>query len=172
MIRGTAQNPDVFFQAREAINSYYFACPTVMQNVIDQFVDLVGRNYHLFDYVGAPDAERVIALMGSGAETAQETVEHLVARGEKGRSTESPPVPAVLPRALRRSPAAYGQDYCRLGSNERAGGRRRTAPHGHCRGFQRGDERRQPQCSATRVRWTLRSLLQRVHSRHGQGRVP
>jgi pyruvate-ferredoxin/flavodoxin oxidoreductase len=83
MIRGTAQNPDVFFQAREAINSYYLACPTVVQNVMDKFADLVGRQYHLFDYVGAPDAERVIALMGSGAETAQETVEHLVARGEK-----------------------------------------------------------------------------------------
>jgi pyruvate-ferredoxin/flavodoxin oxidoreductase len=83
MVRGTAQNPDVFFQAREAINSYYLACPTVVQSVMDKFADLVGRQYHLFDYVGAPDAERVIVLMGSGAETAQETVEHLVARGEK-----------------------------------------------------------------------------------------
>ena len=83
MIRGTAQNPDVFFQAREAINPYYLACPTVVQNVMDKFAALVGRQYHLFDYVGAPDAERVIVLMGSGAETAQETVEYLVARGEK-----------------------------------------------------------------------------------------
>jgi len=83
MIRGTAQNPDVFFQAREAINPYYLACPTVVQNVMDKFAVLVGRQYHLFDYVGAPDAERVIVLMGSAAETAQETVERLVARGEK-----------------------------------------------------------------------------------------
>src|SRR5215472_13524738 len=83
MIRGTAQNPDVFFQAREAINPYYLACPTVVQNVMDKFAALLGRQYHLFDYVGAPDAERVIVLMGSGAETAQETVGYLVARGEK-----------------------------------------------------------------------------------------
>jgi pyruvate-ferredoxin/flavodoxin oxidoreductase len=83
VIRGTAQNPDVFFQAREAINAYYRACPTVVQNVMDKFAGLVGRQYHLFDYVGAPDAERVIVLMGSGAETAHETVDHLVAKGEK-----------------------------------------------------------------------------------------
>jgi pyruvate-ferredoxin/flavodoxin oxidoreductase len=83
VIRGTAQNPDVFFQAREAVNSYYLACPTVVQSVMDKLAGLVGRHYHLFDYVGAPDAERVIVLMGSGAETAQETVEYLVARGEK-----------------------------------------------------------------------------------------
>jgi pyruvate-ferredoxin/flavodoxin oxidoreductase len=83
MIRGTAQNPDVFFQAREAINPYYLACPTIVQSVMDRFFALVGRSYHLFDYVGAPDAERVMVLMGSGAETAQETVEDLVNRGEK-----------------------------------------------------------------------------------------
>ncbi|RMG49875.1 MAG: pyruvate:ferredoxin (flavodoxin) oxidoreductase [Acidobacteria bacterium] len=82
-IRGTAQNPDAFFQAREAVNPYYRACPTIVQNVMDKFARLVGRQYHLFDYVGAPDAERVIVLMGSGAETVHETVEYLVARGEK-----------------------------------------------------------------------------------------
>jgi pyruvate-ferredoxin/flavodoxin oxidoreductase len=82
-IRGTAQNPDVYFQAREAVNAYYLACPTVTQNVMDKFARVVGRSYHLFDYVGAPDAERVIVLMGSGAEAAQETVERLNARGAK-----------------------------------------------------------------------------------------
>src|SRR5437764_11307396 len=83
VIRCTAQNPDVYFQAREACNSFYLATPTIVQNVMDKFAKLVGRQYHLFDYVGAPDAERVIVLMGSGAEVAHETVEALVAAGEK-----------------------------------------------------------------------------------------
>jgi pyruvate-ferredoxin/flavodoxin oxidoreductase len=82
-IRGTAQNPDVFFQARETVNPYYLAAPTIVENVMDKFARLVGRQYHLFDYVGAPDAERVVVLMGSGAEAAQEAVEYLMARGEK-----------------------------------------------------------------------------------------
>jgi pyruvate-ferredoxin/flavodoxin oxidoreductase len=83
VLRGTAQNPDVFFQARETCNPYYVACPTIVQNAMDKFAKLVGRQYHLFDYVGAPDAERVVVLMGSGAEAAQEAVEYLTARGEK-----------------------------------------------------------------------------------------
>jgi len=83
VLRGTAQNPDVFFQARETCNPYYLACPTIVQNAMDKFAKLVGRQYHLFDYVGAPDAERVVILMGSGAEAAQEAVEYLVAKGEK-----------------------------------------------------------------------------------------
>jgi pyruvate-ferredoxin/flavodoxin oxidoreductase len=83
VLRGSAQNPDVFFQARETVNPYYLACPSIVQNAMDKFAKIVGRQYHLFDYVGAPDAERVIVLMGSGAEAAHETVEYLVARGEK-----------------------------------------------------------------------------------------
>ncbi len=83
VLRGTAQNPDVFFQARESVNPFYAACPGIIQGAMDKFAQLTGRAYHLFDYVGAPDAERVIVLMGSGAEAAQETVEHLVAQGEK-----------------------------------------------------------------------------------------
>ncbi|HMC59023.1 MAG TPA: hypothetical protein VKJ01_07520, partial [Candidatus Solibacter sp.] len=82
-IRGTAQNPDVYFQAREACNPYYLATPTIVQNTMDKFAKLVGRQYHLFDYVGAPDAERIIIMMGSGAEAAQEAVEALMAAGEK-----------------------------------------------------------------------------------------
>jgi pyruvate-ferredoxin/flavodoxin oxidoreductase len=83
VIRGTAQNPDVYFQARETVNPFYLAIPAIMQNAMDQFAALTGRQYHLFDYVGAPDAERVIVLMGSGCETAEETINHLVAQGEK-----------------------------------------------------------------------------------------
>ncbi|MGZ8396967.1 MAG: pyruvate:ferredoxin (flavodoxin) oxidoreductase [Rhodoplanes sp.] len=83
ILRGTAQNPDVFFQAREAINPFYRACPTIVQNVMDRFAQRTGRAYRLFDYYGAPDAERVVILMGSGAGAAEETVEVLQARGEK-----------------------------------------------------------------------------------------
>jgi len=83
VLRGTAQNPDVFFQGREAANGLYAACPDIVQHVMDEFAELTGRDYNLFDYVGAADAERVIVLMGSGCEAAHETVEHLVAKGEK-----------------------------------------------------------------------------------------
>jgi len=83
VLRGTAQNPDVYFQARETVNSFYRATPTIVQNAMDKFAKIVGRQYHLFDYVGAPDAERVIVMMGSGAEVAQEAVEALTGRGEK-----------------------------------------------------------------------------------------
>lgn len=82
-IRGTAHNPDTYFQAREAANPYYLACPTIVQNAMDRLAHLVGRRYHLFDYVGDPEAERVIVIMGSGAEVAHETVEYLNARGER-----------------------------------------------------------------------------------------
>ncbi|HSR68601.1 MAG TPA: pyruvate:ferredoxin (flavodoxin) oxidoreductase [Acidobacteriota bacterium] len=83
VIRGTAQNPDVFFQARESVNAYYQRCPRIVEDVMQRFAQLTGRRYRLFDYLGAPDAERVIVLMGSGCEAAQETVEHLQAQGEK-----------------------------------------------------------------------------------------
>jgi pyruvate-ferredoxin/flavodoxin oxidoreductase len=83
VLRGTAQNPDVYFQGREAVNPYYLACPDIVQKHMDKFAKLVGRQYRLFDYVGAPDAERVVVMMGSGAETAGETAEYLVKQGEK-----------------------------------------------------------------------------------------
>jgi pyruvate-ferredoxin/flavodoxin oxidoreductase len=82
-IRGTSQNPDVYFQGREAVNQYYLATPQIVQDYMDRLATLTGRSYHLFDYVGAADAERVVVLMGSGAEVAHETVEYLVDRGEK-----------------------------------------------------------------------------------------
>jgi pyruvate-ferredoxin/flavodoxin oxidoreductase len=83
VIRGTAQNPDVYFQGREASNLYYLAAPAIVQKAMSKFAGIVGRQYHLFDYVGAPDAERIIVMMGSGAEVAHETVEYLVQRGER-----------------------------------------------------------------------------------------
>ena len=95
ILRGTAQNPDVFFQAREACNPYYLACPTIVQNAMDAFAKQTGRGYHLFDYVGAPDADRVIILMGSGAGAVEETIEYLNAQGEKAWPAEGPSVPAL-----------------------------------------------------------------------------
>lgn len=83
VIRGTAQNPDVFFQAKETVNPFYNACPGIVQKQMDKFAKLVGRQYHLFDYIGAPDAEKIIVIMGSGAGAAEEMVEHLVNKGEK-----------------------------------------------------------------------------------------
>ncbi|MDR3517622.1 MAG: pyruvate:ferredoxin (flavodoxin) oxidoreductase [Azospirillaceae bacterium] len=83
VVRGTAQNPDVFFQAREACSPYYESCPALVQEMMDQFAARTGRQYHLFDYHGHPQAERVIIAMGSGAETVAETVEWLAARGER-----------------------------------------------------------------------------------------
>jgi pyruvate-ferredoxin/flavodoxin oxidoreductase len=82
-IRGTAQNPDLFFQAREAANPYYLACPTIVQNAMDKFARVVGRQYHLFDYFGPADADRVIVMMGSGAEAVQEAAEYLNRQGER-----------------------------------------------------------------------------------------
>jgi pyruvate-ferredoxin/flavodoxin oxidoreductase len=83
VLRGSAQNPDVFFQGREAANPYYLNCPAVVQDAMDRFAELTGRRYNLFDYEGAPDAERVVIMMGSGAETVAETVDWLNQRGER-----------------------------------------------------------------------------------------
>ncbi|HXI69361.1 MAG TPA: pyruvate:ferredoxin (flavodoxin) oxidoreductase [Verrucomicrobiae bacterium] len=83
VLRGTAQNPDVYFQGREAANGFYTACPDIVQKVMDEFAEQTGRKYNLFDYVGAPDAENVIVLMGSGCEAAEEAVEYLNDHGAK-----------------------------------------------------------------------------------------
>jgi pyruvate-ferredoxin/flavodoxin oxidoreductase len=83
VLRGTAQNPDVYFQARETVNPFYDAAPGIVQRTMDRFAALTGRKYRLFDYFGAPDAERVVVLMGSGALAVEECVEALLAKGEK-----------------------------------------------------------------------------------------
>jgi pyruvate-ferredoxin/flavodoxin oxidoreductase len=98
VVRGTAQNPDVYFQAREAANPYYFRCAEVVQAVMRRFAVLTGRAYELVEYVGAPDAERVVILMGSGAETAEQTAHALNAAGER--------VGVVKVRLYRPFPAA------------------------------------------------------------------
>jgi len=83
VVRGTAQNPDVYFQSREGVQKYYDKVPAIVQEEMDKYAKLTGRAYHLFDYVGSKDAEKVIVIMGSGADTCDETVEALVAKGEK-----------------------------------------------------------------------------------------
>jgi len=82
-IRGTAQNPDVYFQGREAVNKYYLEVPAIVQKAMDKYAKLTGRQYKLYEYVGPADADRVIIIMGSGADTVEETVEALNAKGEK-----------------------------------------------------------------------------------------
>src|SRR5664280_2029250 len=109
VLRGSAQNPDAFFQAREAGNAYHLACAGHVQTEMDRFAKLTGRSYHLFDYVGHPEATRVVVLMGSGAETVHETVENLVARGEKVgvlkvrlfRPFDVPAFLAALPKTVK-----------------------------------------------------------------------
>jgi pyruvate-ferredoxin/flavodoxin oxidoreductase len=83
IIRGTSQNPDVYFQGRETVNPFYAKAPQIVQKAMDKLAGITGRAYHLFDYYGAKDAQRVIVLMGSGCETAEETVDYLAAKGEK-----------------------------------------------------------------------------------------
>ena len=82
VLRGSAQNPDVYFQGRETVNPYYAACPAIVQKAMDRFAKLTGRQYKIYEYVGSPKADRVIIIMGSGAEAVQETVEYLNAKGE------------------------------------------------------------------------------------------
>lgn len=83
VLRGSAQNPDVFFQARESANKYFTACPDITQKAMDKFAKIVGRQYKLFEYYGAPDADRVLVVMGSGANIAHETIDYLNKKGEK-----------------------------------------------------------------------------------------
>ena len=109
VLRGTAQNPDAFFQAREAGNLYHLACAGLVHEAMTHFGALTGRSYDLFDYVGHPEAERVIVMMGSGSETAQETIEHLMAQGEKVGLVKvrlfhpfsKPDFVAALPKSVR-----------------------------------------------------------------------
>lgn len=82
-LQGTAQNADIYFQNREAANKYYLATPAILEKYMEKVGEITGRHYHLFDYVGAPDADKVIVIMGSGAEAVEETVDYLTKRGEK-----------------------------------------------------------------------------------------
>jgi len=110
VVRGTAQNPDVYFQARETVNPFYLRCPGIVQQTMDRFAELTGRAYANFEYHGAPDAERAIVLMGSGCEAVHETVDYLQARSEKVgvlkvrlyRPFDTKRFAAALPTTVRR----------------------------------------------------------------------
>jgi pyruvate-ferredoxin/flavodoxin oxidoreductase len=149
VLRGSSQNPDVFFQSRERANGFYQAMPGVVQAAMDHFAQLTGRRYRLFDYVGAPDAERVLVLMGSGAETAEETVEDLNLQGSKVgllkvrlyRPFAPQALVAALPDTVRsvavldrcKEPGADGEPLYKdvlaaLAQEAAGGGRFRTLP--------------------------------------------
>ena len=171
-LRGSAQNPDVFFQAREACNPFYIATPTIVQNAMDRFAVRTGRAYHLCDYVGAPDAERVIVLMGSGAGAAEETVTALNKRGEKVgllklrlfRPFPTEAFLAALPKTVRaigvldrtKEPGSPGeplyQDVVTTVCRDPGERPVRTRLAAHCRG-------------------TLRAFFEGVHARDGESRV-
>ena len=143
MVKVGQQNPDVYFQGRETVNRYYTATPAVVQEYMDKVGAAIGRPYRLFDYVGAPDADKVIILMGSGAETAEETILHLNRTGSKLGLIK---VRLYRPRPDQRTGLAR-----RAALPRRGGGPRRPA----------GQGRRRP----------LRPVLQGIHAQHGQGRL-
>ncbi len=116
MLKVGQQNPDVYFQGRETVNKYYDECPGLVQHYMDKVAGAIGRQYHLFDYFGDPNAEKVIVMMGSGAETAEETINFLNARGAKlglikvrlYRPFDAAALAAALPASARRSPSSTG----------------------------------------------------------------
>jgi len=148
VIRGTSQNPDVYFQGRETVNAYYSAVPSIVRKAMDRLAELTGRRYQIFEYVGAPDAERAVVLMGSGLGAAEETVERLTAQGEKVgllkvrlyRPFDADALIAVLPESLERiavldrtkEPGADGEplykDVLTALAQASAEGRRATMP--------------------------------------------
>ena len=134
VMRGTAQNPDVFFQSRERANSLYLDTPGIVDEAMRQFALLTGRHYHLFDYVGAPDAERVIVMMGSGCETAEETIAALDAQKEKVGLLKVRLYRPFLSGPSGSCIAAFGEEDRRARSNEGTRQRRRAALSGrnHC----------------------------------------
>ncbi|HLY27890.1 MAG TPA: pyruvate:ferredoxin (flavodoxin) oxidoreductase, partial [Aggregatilineales bacterium] len=115
-IRGTAQNPDVYFQARETVNPYYNDCPEIVQDQMDKFARLTGRQYSLYEYYGAPDAERVIVIMGSGAEAVHETVDYLNVHGERVGVLK---VRLYRPLDVRRFSEAFPASTQRIGVLDR-----------------------------------------------------
>ena len=142
VVRGVAQNPDVYFQGRETVNPYYAALPAHVQSAMDRFAALTGRQYKLFDYFGAPDADRVLVMMGSGVETAREAIESLNGRGARLGAGAGAPVPTLF---NRRSPGVHSDDRAvNRGprSHEGAGRDGRAALSGRDDGIRRGSRDR------------------------------
>ena len=168
---GTAQNPDVYFQGRETVNKFYLATPKIVQDTMDKFAKIVGRQYHLFDYVGAPDAEKVIIIMCSGADTVHETVDYLVGKGEKvGVLNVRLYRPFSVGDFIEALPENGHEDR---GSGPHEGTRlhRRTAVYGYSHGNRRSDGRRDRSIQEIPVdrRWSLRPGLEGIYAGDGQG---
>ncbi len=168
VLRGSAQNPDVFFQAREASNPFHEAVPGVVADLMAELAERTGRRYGLVDYVGAPDAERVVVLMGSGRGRRDRSGRNARRPGREGRCGHRPALPALPHRRAPRRHPRLGTD--RRGPRPDQGTRRsrRTALPGRHDHLRPGRRRGHP-LDAARRRWPLRAVLQGVHPGDGQG---
>ncbi len=170
VIRGTAQNPDVFFQAREACNPFHAAVPGVVQIVMDRFATLTGRAYHLFDYCGAPDAERVMVMMGSGAEAAEEAVDLLNKQGEKLGLLKVRLYKPFDAKAFLAALPATVKSIAVSGSLQGTGRSGRAAVYGHRDGA--GGERGDAICREADGDWrAIWALFEGVHAGDGEGNL-
>ncbi len=170
VMRGTAQNPDVYFQGRESVNKYYDETPAIVQNVMDRLAGIVGRQYHLFDYSGAPDADRAVVIMGSGAEAVHEAVDYLNAHGEKVgvlrvrlfHPFDGAALVAAMPKTVKRD--------CRHGPHQGTRRAGRTPLPRRDRRFWRsghgGQWNAAPGCW-----WTLRPRLEGIYRVDGKSRL-
>ncbi len=171
VLRGTAQNPDVFFQAREACNPFYRACPTIVQEVMDRFAKRTGRQYRLFDYYGPLDAERLIILMGSGAGAAEETVDDAAETRRKGWLVEGPAIPAVCCGCFAGGHSRQREVHRGAGSNERTRKSWRAALSGFAQRLYGAIRRRSFTGYSARHWRAIRTFLEGIHARDGEGGV-
>ena len=166
VLRGTAQNPDVYFQARETVNPFYEATPGIVQAMMDEFAKVTGRHYNLFDYVGHPEAERVVIIMGSGADTAEATVNYLVEQGEKvGVLKVRLYRPFSLDYFMKALPASV-KNIAVLDRTKEPGAMGEPLYLDIVNALAEG---RKVECQSDRR--TLWAFLQRIHSRHVQSRA-
>ena len=169
-IRGTAQNPDVYFQARETVNPFYARVPDVVENLMARLGERTGRTMHIVDYSGHPEAERVLVLMGSGAETVSRP-SPLSSNAASGSAWCRCGCTGHFPPERSWRAAGDGAHGRRAGPHQGARFDRRAAVSGRRRGARRGARRRRATGHAARHRRTLRPVLEGVHSRHGRRRV-
>ena len=167
VLRGTAQNPDTFFQAREAANLFYRACPDIVEQLMARFAALTGRRYGLFEYAGHPEAERVVVIMGSGADTVHETVDHLAARGDKVGVLKVHLFRPFSIAAFLRAAAPIGAGDRGDGPHQGTGRARRAAVSGRGHRPRRGARGRHVRLRGRtgRRRRPLRPVVQGVHAR-------
>ena len=171
-IKGTAQNPDVYFQGRETVNPYYAKCAAIVQKHMDKFAAITGRQYKLFDYVGAPDADKVIVLMGSGRGHRARDRRIPQRQGREARRGQGTALPALRRAGADQGPAGEREEDRGPRPHHGAGRRGRTALRGPPHGNRRGNaEEGDPFFTAYPViiGGPVRPGLVRVHARHGEG---